>query len=437
MIRLLDTNTRYFDQDSFDKPVFTNNWGSMVEAFDAVLIDGGSPKEVLSLSFSELENYWEVVLTVNTGHGFKENLSVIEIKNCSELIFNGLHRVQEIASDSFKILVHKSDNNTPTQVLSTLGMTVNLAPLGFEKIFEESFKRVYKTYNPLGKEVYLRIDNSCPPNYDPSFSKFSRVSMYSDIDSIDDVDFKVGRYKAPAKTNYLSVEEDRSDVWLGVRNSASASEFQVKNSSYILNLEEFFILGDSKTFYFYIKDILPNNLTYMGDCLYTFGEYTKLMYKEDPYPFLITTSEKYDENLYLRYNQPGAYFWQNSFKAKYLFNTEINYNFTKNKSDSWNFWLNETYTSSIRTLIDFKPYKNELVFNLFEKLILTARPEGTFLEGKLRGITDIMANLTDTPEIAPEHGDIIESDTLYLITKVRNYHLEQQLKFAFKLANWS
>ena len=198
-MRLLDTNTRYFDQDSFDKPVFTNNWGSMIEAFDAVLTDGGSPKEVLNLSFSELENYWEVVLIVNTGHGFKENLSVIEIKNCSELIFNGLHRVQEITSDSFKILVHKSDNNTPTQVLSTLGMTVNLAPLGFEKIFEESFKRVYKTYNPLGKEVYLRIDNSCPPNYDPSFSKFSRVSMYSDIESIDDIDFKVGRYKAPLR----------------------------------------------------------------------------------------------------------------------------------------------------------------------------------------------------------------------------------------------
>lgn len=88
-MRLLDTNTRYFDQNTFEIPKMINSWGCMVDLLDTVLVNGSNTQEILSVSISEEDLYWIFNLTLNTGHGFKTNLSVVKISDSSSEELNG------------------------------------------------------------------------------------------------------------------------------------------------------------------------------------------------------------------------------------------------------------------------------------------------------------------------------------------------------------
>lgn len=439
-MRLLDTDTRYLDQDSFNIPKLNNEWGAMVLTLDQALVEGTEAQEVLSITTTEdteyVDKYWITTLVLNSNHGFKKNLSVIKITGSLINSYNGLFRVQDVSSNSIKIAFDKVIiANKPEDISDTTGIQISTAPLGFEVSFESLHKRVYKSRNPKAKQAYLRLDNSCPQNYDPTWAKFSRVSMFSDIDDIEDYSFRLGRYKAPCfESNYDAVELDSNDVWFNTSSSYHAHTFYPRTSSRVRGIPNFFILGDSKTFYVYLQEVLNNDSSYYSDAIYTFGEYTKIMYLEDPLPIILFTATKYDNDNYMLYS-PRVSFWHDSTTAKYLFNSDFNFNFTTQKHDNWSFWLSNNYRSGGDTRINFKVYKNELAYNLFPKYVRTHRREGVFLEGCMRGLYDFMSNFKDTPVYTPKHLEIIKTDTLYLTLRLRDYDI-QDVSFAAKLADW-
>ena len=437
MKRLLDTNTRFFDQNSFNTPKMTNKWGAMIDVLDFALVNGSLPQEVLYTSLEEEEFYWLYKLTLNSNHGFKKHLSVVNISESSEIKLNGLHRIQEVVGDTVTVALDKKTvKDRPSDILETLGMLIKLEPLGYSKAFEGFQKAVYKSSDTTAKEAFLRVDNSCPEtNYDPSWAKFSRVSMFSEIDDIDDYQFRLGRLKDPCwGDNYNAAEDNRSDVWFNTRSAQHAHSFPVDYTNTLRDVNEFYIIGDSKTFYIFIKEILLHTPTVLSDAIYCFGEFTKYMFKEDPHPFLLQTAVKYDNTNY-HFHSPSTHFSKDTVSGKYIFNSDFNYNFTSQTHQNWVFWLNESFLSGQNTRINFKMFKNELAYNLFPKNIKTHRQDVIIMEGCLRGIYDFMCNLMDTPEYAPLHLEIIEVDTLYLTTNARDYSM-QNIKYAFKLSNW-
>ena len=436
MKRLLDTEVRYFDQNTFEIPKLLNTWGCKVDLLDCALVTGNTPQQVLSSSVSEDEDHWLFTLTLNIGHGFKKNLSVVRIKESFNVDLNGLHRVQEITPTSIVIALLKSDlPNKPLNIEDTLGMTIALEPLGYEIVFQEPQKRVYKTANPLAKQAYLRVDNSCPPDYDPSWAKLSRISMFSEIDGIDDFRFRLGRLKAPCwEGNYDAVEDKRNDVWMASRSRTHSHSFPIKTTSGHATVPDYFIIGDSKTFYISLKNVLYYDNVNGSDLIYTFGEYSKYMYKEDPLPFLLNTTLRHNNDDYMWYENKH-HFSRDSYSAKYLFNTDFNFNFTSQTHQNWVFWLNDSFRSGANTRINFRYFKNELAYNLFPKNIRTSRLGATIMEGYMRGMYDFMCNLQDMPVFAPQHGEVISADTFYITVESDDYDL-QGTKYAFKLSNW-
>src|SRR5699024_5434982 len=172
---------------------------------------------------------------------FKANLSVIKITDCSIPEYNNTFRVQTITATSITIAFDKSVvTKKPENISYTYGIKLTTPPLGFEKVFSEPQKAVYKVKTKSDKYCYLRVDNSCPSGHDPSWSKFSRVSMFEDIKGMEDYKFRPDRKKSPAfLDDYNRVEESIQNVWMGTRwYSSNHYYFQnppnTPNKKYIL-----------------------------------------------------------------------------------------------------------------------------------------------------------------------------------------------------------
>ena len=91
-MRLLDTDTRYFDEEVPGIPTLINQWGAMINILDFCLVEGSPEKPVLSISTvddtSYSNIYWISTIYLNKNHGFKKDLSVVEIAGSLEEAFD-------------------------------------------------------------------------------------------------------------------------------------------------------------------------------------------------------------------------------------------------------------------------------------------------------------------------------------------------------------
>lgn len=438
MKRLLDTDVRYFDQDTFQAPKLLSSWGSLIDFLDCALVTGTEGVNVLSLVTEEdIDNpdlYWSITVNLEPGHLFKELLSVVEIKNCEELSYNQIYRVQKVGSNFIKLAVDKNSHPfKPPDILSPVDVKISTAPLGYEKIFEEPYKAVYKVNTYEDKVAYLRVDNSCPPGHDPSYLKFARVSMFSDIDGMDDYAFRLGRQKAPAYANdYTRVEENIYDIWFHCAYPSSDMNIQGTSGT---NLTKYHIIGDKSTFY-YTADYLRAHSSYPSDMTYIFGEYDKLTFKEDPLPFILFTTERYslDSYVFLQYN------WYNNLtretsSGKHTFKTDFEDIFTTSTSDRWSPWHGDGYHSGANTRVNYKPYKNEIQLNMTEATLRFYRKDNTVLEGKYRGIYFLMNNLQDYENFAPKFNiPFLYNDNYFIRVSDKDY--AERSSYGIQLSNW-
>ena len=147
MSRLLDTNVRFIDFNTTTNQI-KNEWGSLVKVLDEVLITGCNEQDVLSIitiEDPEDSRYWLSTVTLNSNHKFEKNMHVVEIKGASDSNFNTVFRVQDVGSNFIKIAFDKTKTpKKPTDVTST-GVKIKLAPLGYVKTYSDTNKAIYKT----------------------------------------------------------------------------------------------------------------------------------------------------------------------------------------------------------------------------------------------------------------------------------------------------
>lgn len=260
MNRLLDTNVRYFD-NNVTTAQLKNEWGSLVKVLDEVLITGCNEQDILSIitiQDPEDDRYWLSTVTLNTNHKFEKDIHVVEITGASDSNFNTVFRVQDVGENFIKIAFDKTKVSSKPSDVTTSGVKIKLAPLGYVKTYSDTNKAIYKTGS--GNTCYLRVDDSCPVGYDPTWTKFARVGIYSDIINFDDIQPRPGRLKAP----YYPEDPLRNEIPKGSGVTGFYGEakwyYAVRSDSWnpvetdeVDNNDSapFQVIGDNKTFYLF------------------------------------------------------------------------------------------------------------------------------------------------------------------------------------------
>lgn len=443
-MRNLDIKTKYFDQNSFQIPQLTNTWGCMIDLLDKVLVHGTEPQNVISITIKEdlkyPTEYWIATVTLNVGHGFKKDLSVVEIQECIIPEYNQRFRVQDVTATTIDIAFSKKAYPVmPRTVPGTLGITIKQPPLGYEKSFEGFQKAAYKCTLPDEKFCYLRVDNSCPQGYTQSWIKISRVTMLSEMKHIDDYQYIRGRKKAPALIDdYNFNEEDYYAVWINVQSSSS-STFPIRVTSHN-NISTFMIFGDSESFYFYIPEHRYSSINDLEDTSYLFGKYIKYIYKEDPKPFILKAAQR-DTKTATSFDTQGSYpnITRDRTFGKFTFSTKDEGLLETDMHEEFGLHLADTQLSGTDTRINFLPYKNEINIILTPFDLRFFRPGNTVLEGRYRGVYSIVGNIRDAPHLAPQLYEVFENSSKHFIRLPSRHYGGQgtSASVAILLNDWS
>lgn len=459
-MRLLDTEVKYFDNNSKGISSIINQWGSMINILDDCLVDGGEYLPVISISTTEdilePERYWLSTIVLDSNHGFLKDLSVVEITGCTEQAYNTTHRVQDVSVDRITIAFDKKVyTEKPQDSLLEDVINIRLAPLGYNKVFEGDNKAVYRSGNLNNNGMYLRVDSSCPVGYDPTWTKFARVSMYSDMDFVDDFLVREGRFKVP----YYPEEPYRAEIPRGsgptgyygeskwYYSTTNVGQMQESHGSAQPGPFEFNIIGDDKTFYFLIR--LVGVTQYWQKVCYCFGEYSAILTKPSTDTHILCAHESnIQANSYQGwYQNPG--FWEsgnvfartNNSSGKYIVDTSFQ-ELSNNRHVKVDFMtlLSTSMASGRDTSISYNPYYTDL--NFLEVYLRAFFPRATKLQGSMRGYHMIGNNLQENPYsflkekliISPKNTNIkfVLMHTLYA-----NSSNVVDTFISFKLNNWS
>lgn len=467
MARLLDTNVRYFD-NTVTTAQLNNSWGCLINVLDEVLLTGSNEQSILSIitiEDPEDSNYWISTIYLNPNHKFEKEIDVVEIKGVGDPIFDTVFRVQSVAEnyitiafDKLKITTKPSDFNILSQA------TIKLAPLGYLKTVSEPNKAIYKTKN---NSFYLRVDNSCPTGYDPSWIKFARVSIYNAIDNLEDYYPRVGRLKAPYKTDEpLRAETSRGSgasgsygesKWYYGGSSSNSDGIEAINTNIKTGNYPFEIIGDKDTFYLFIA----NKMYYLEEerVGYCFGKYTNTRDKNDSDNCILCCTEyaglaNGSQGPYYYSGDPGG--WERfnalgrvkNMAGKYILNNIIN-SHTLSNSVKVSFVSTGIASASSRST-DFNYSKYDQTVN-YSKVRLRGHYDlGIFYLGEMRGYYMIANNLQDytvtQPDFKKTYKVINESGntTTFIILQVgirwttggTEYSDYQRGRVAFKLEDW-
>lgn len=469
-MRLLDTNTRFFNEKSKGVPPLNNSWGSLLKVLDSCLVEGSEKQPVISISTTEDSEYpqlyWISTIVLNSGHSFEKEYSVVKIEGCLEEAYNTVHRVQESNEFNIKIALDKNIYpEKPKDSFITETIFIKLAPLGFSKIFSEDQIGVYKSSNLDNNSCFLRVDNSCPIGYDPTWIKFARVSMYSDMKSIEDFHPRPGRLKAP----YYPEDPLRAESSLGTGATGIYGESKwyhsVNAGSNSIEAQgashggpfAFDIIGDDRTFYITIN--LRGYTEYWQRVGYCFGEYLPIASKTSKdFNFILCSHEfnkpannssvfSYDTNPG-RAESNSAFGRANNSVGKYFFDSSYDgLIISKHIKGSFFSLLIGSY-SGYDTGFSFNQYYTEITFA--EVYIRLFYPRATVFGGKMRGYHFINSNISsDSFHLNPKVKDIFNS-TLIDGSKVKlglfnifhskssatDFNAMGNLLVAFKLNNW-
>lgn len=463
MDRLLDTNVRYFD-NNVTTAQLKNEWGSIVKVLDEVLVYGSNEQNILSITTVEDvqdSRYWVSTILLNENHKFEKDLHVVEITDSVESKYNKLFRVQEAGSNFIKIAFLKSDTPVQPVDINTSQAKIKLAPLGYKITISADNKRVYTSADPKANPCYLRVDDSCPPGYDPTWVKFARVSMFSDIQEIDDVQPRPGRLKAPYFTHNPVVSEVPSGSGPKARYGFSKWYYATQDDYYgIIETRipnnngpfPFDIIGDAKTFYFF-----PGLVGYeywFQKVGYAYGEYLDYETESNINNQLLCAHERIESaetSVGYTYNNPGKTEDRSAFsrlynqQGKFMFNPDqsVNNTFSHIKFE----FISTTNAALSGRDTGFSYTSNYQSLNLlpiFLRGFLTGR---TVFKGKVRGYHFVGNNLQDYKDRYPKHKSIVDNlkntnKKFILLTCFQSWGSGaewdswQNSRIAFLLNNW-
>ena len=280
-------------------PVLTNNWGSLTALLDACLVNGFNLKTVTALSRTDDT----ATATIGSGHGFMVD-QVVQVEGCDQPAYNGEFTITAITSTTVSFRVAGEPASPAT---TQNGITMKIAPLGFEIAFTGTHKRAYRSPNPQSNRHFLRVDDSLPSGYTSSWAKFGRVTI---AEGMSDIDTFVG-----AQAPFTPAAPTRNEVPTGSGTTMYAGWFKwyYARQSYAETSGDngnwgrsWVLIGDDRGFF------LINSSGYQGDwrVLHAFTDFDS--YKPgDNFASYLISSERYQQANYTG----GSYPYQDAYSC--------------------------------------------------------------------------------------------------------------------------
>ena len=283
-------------------PVLTNTWGSLTALLDACLVNGFNLKTVTALSRTDDT----ATATIGSGHGFMVD-QVVLVEGCDQPSYYGEFTITAITSTTVSFRVPGEPASPAT---TQTGITLKIAPLGFEIAFTGTNKRAYRSPNPLSSRHFFRVDDSLPEGYTTSWAKFGRVTI---AEGMSDVDTFVG-----AQAPFTPGAPTRNEVPTGSGTTMYAGWFKwyYARQSYAETSGDngnwgrsWVLIGDDRGFF------LINSSGYQGDwrVLHAFTDFDS--YKPgDNFASYLIASERYQQANYTG----GSYPYQDAYSCQSL-----------------------------------------------------------------------------------------------------------------------
>lgn len=207
----MSTSVKYFHSDMPGAPTLNGVAGSLIAVLDACLVDGFGLKSVDSLVVSG----GIATLTIASGHSFEPD-EVALVSGATPAGLNGEKRVLSTSTTTVTF-----DATGITDQTATGAVTVKIAPAGWQKAFSGTNLAVYRSLDPTGTRMFLRVDDTGTRN--------ARVVGYESMS-----DVNTGVAASP------SAEQVPGGGWWPKADSTSASA------------RVWTVIADSRTFWLHV-----------------------------------------------------------------------------------------------------------------------------------------------------------------------------------------
>ncbi len=276
---MTDVGVQYFT--NANGITLPNTWGALIDLLDICLVNG------INLPFMSditIDSSGNLNITTDANHNCSL-FQIVELKNFNPSSLNGKYRIIGVPASN-KIVLKSPGAIAPIAVGQG-----KLAPLGYEIIFTQTNKRVYRAINPRTEHPYIRVDEtltSADGDYPSTYSKSAIVGLLETMTHIDD-------FANPDVLQLPFKPADPSYNWkikgTGVSTVRGWSRWYYSTAD-VYTLREsdgartenkpFTIFGDSDAFYFN-KDYALSNYMVMNGC----GLYDNAV--DTPYPWFLAS----------------------------------------------------------------------------------------------------------------------------------------------------
>lgn len=247
------TAVRIFRSTDTNSPSLTGQASSLLNIFDACLVNGVNIKTVSSITRVGQ------VATVSfaTAHGYAaDGLSVINLSGADQSEYNGDFSISNVLSLSFSITV----TGSPATPATGTTISCKQAPLGWGKPFANSGdKGVYRSSEGAGTRMFLRVDDS-----NPQANSYCTANLRG-YETMTDVNTGVGLFP--------TVVQMTTGIFLNKSNTTDGLAYAQK----------WVLVGDGYEFLFFYNNFTSYNNIYR--CFH-FGDIASEM-ASDPYGCLI------------------------------------------------------------------------------------------------------------------------------------------------------
>ena len=166
--------TKFYFNTMKGAPILASEWGSLLNVIRTIAITGFN--ELVVQSYQQEGLY--LTLTFAEDHGYLKD-QIIALSGSEQEEINSEFEVFATTLSTIKI---KIPSDTPV----TGSLTCKTPGLNWTEVFTGEHKAVFRAKNTLNNPFYLRIDNSCPLGYDPTWAKFARITMTTGMLTIDE-----------------------------------------------------------------------------------------------------------------------------------------------------------------------------------------------------------------------------------------------------------
>lgn len=256
---MTDVSVQYFSH--LNGLQLDNRWGDMIALLDTCLVNGIVLPYITDCIIDESGN---LSLTFDSPH--KALLfQIVEFKNFIPATYNGKYRIIGVPNTTQLIL-----KTTHTTIPITIGQS-KLSPLGYEIIFTDTNKRVYRALNPRSEHPFIRVDESLTSEdgttgvYTSTYAKSAMVGLIENMTHIDDYQ-DPGKLQLPLNTTDFSKNWKITGTgatvirgwskWYWAKGFETLNNTNPENSSSGSGPRNFTLVGDSDCFYLQLNSSL-------------------------------------------------------------------------------------------------------------------------------------------------------------------------------------